>query len=287
MRLQAEIQRSTTIPLRSPRLCGENRIPAKKRRTQTNYLLALEKISTEQDSAALQEAMELIREMELYKELDEKVELRDSSEILEEFYDERTDENIGLLLEMDKALAEKELASAESYRDQIVDENLLELAVKTVLTSILNYEKGTFTGNDLDELYYYANTCSYLYGKATTMARTAYNCIKRESLVFEENCPSNLQKNMQIIHTSPSLENLKLVLFPNPTNNLLFVKCNKPDVLSGRCVIRALDGREIYTGAFNFAEGVSLSTLSLANGIYLIEINADNETFYEQFLYFK
>jgi hypothetical protein len=80
---------------------------------------------------------------------------------------------------------------------------------------------------------------------------------------------------------------LQLTLYPNPTTDQLFVLCNQEDVQSAKCLMRSIIGREIYSGEIDFQNGLSLRNLFIANGVYTIEINVDNETFHEQFVYFK
>ena len=58
--------------------------------------------------------------MYLYERIDEQPELKDSSIVLEEFYEEREDENIGQLREMDKRIEENDFTAAAALRDQIL-----------------------------------------------------------------------------------------------------------------------------------------------------------------------
>jgi hypothetical protein len=106
--------------------------------------------------------------------------------------------------------------------------------------------------------------------------------------VFEENCPSNLQKNMQIVQEEKN-DDLILTLFPNPTNGYLFVTSNDEKIVSSTCTIRSLDGREIYHGTIDFENGLSLSNLGMATGVYILEfdIEATKEVMYQQFMYLK
>ena len=82
--------------------------------------------------------LELLREIALYEYLDKEPALRDSSEALDNFYDERSDENIGLLREMEKAIANNDWVLAAYLRDQVIDENLVTSAFKTVLNTLFS-----------------------------------------------------------------------------------------------------------------------------------------------------
>jgi hypothetical protein len=85
----------------------------------------------------------------------------------------------------------------------------------------------------------------------------------------------------------PEKTPLSLMVYPNPSSGQLYIKCNDQDVHAGECVIRGLDGREIYSGVFDFEKGLSLNNLSMAKGVYIIEITAKNEIFHKQFVYLK
>jgi hypothetical protein len=85
----------------------------------------------------------------------------------------------------------------------------------------------------------------------------------------------------------PEKTTLSLILYPNPSSGQLYIKCNDQDVHAGECVIRGLDGREIYSGVFDFEKGLSLNNLSMAKGVYIIEITTKNEIFHKQFVYYR
>ena len=123
--------------------------------------------------------------------------------------------------------------------------------------------------------------------RLTILAQNGYNCIQRESRVFEENCPSNLQKNMQIEGEERNETSLKLTLYPNPTNGMLFIQSNFVDVHEANCIIQSIEGRKIFDGAIHFSEGLDLGKLSIVNGWYIIEINTPQGKYVEQFIYQK
>jgi hypothetical protein len=85
----------------------------------------------------------------------------------------------------------------------------------------------------------------------------------------------------------PEKTPLSLMVYPNPSSGHLYIKCNDQDVHAGECVIRGLDGREIYNGVIDFEKGISLSNLLMSNGVYIMEIIAKNEIFHKQFVYFR
>ena len=155
-------------------------------------------------------------------------ELRDSVQALEEFYCSKIDENVGKLREMNQKLDKYLLDDAEALRDQVIPNNLVELAYREVLDLQLKYERGLFSEEDSTELHMWAESCFYVYGKAVPVAQSLYNLIYRTTIFFPEDCPEYLPRSVSI--NRPNKEALDVVLYPNPNSNTLFGKVNEEDV---------------------------------------------------------
>ena len=226
--------------------------------------------------------------MYLYERIDEQPELKDSSIVLEEFYEEREDENIGLLREMDKRIEENDFTAAAALRDQILANNGLESAYKNVLSLILKHEQSGLDANDSLELLSWATSCSFIYGKIPSVAQAAFNCIYHESWLFDEECAPNMQRSETFSNTQSNI-GLDLTLYPNPSRDQLFVLSNNASIHEARCQIRGLDGRLIYEGPIDFEKGLALSNLSMTSGVYMIElyVKETNEIVHKQFMYLK
>ena len=153
---------------------------------------------------------------------------------------------------------------------------------------ILKNEKDTFTVADSTELVYWATSCSFVYGKIPSLAHSALNIIYRESLLFEEDCAPNMQRNSEF-DTDAGIKDESYTLFPNPTSSQLFILSSNESIEHANCRIQSLDGRLIYNGTIDFKAGLSLNELFMATGVYLIELNISetNETFHKSFLYTK
>ena len=183
----------------------------------------------------------------------------------------RLDENVGKLREMNQKLDEKLLDDAEALRNQVIPNNLVELAYREVLDLQLKYERGLFTQADSTDLHLWAESCFYVYGKAVPVAQSLYNLIYRTTIFFPEDCPEYLPRSVSI--NRPNKEALDVVLYPNPNSNTLFGKVNEEDVQTAFCIIRSIDGKIIYNGSFHFTRGLDLSNLGLNSGVYTVELS--------------
>lgn len=196
--------------------------------------------------------------------------LRDSVAVLELFYSERIDENVGKLREMEEKLEEHDVLGAEALRNQVIAENTIEQATREVLDLRLKYEKEIFTASDSLDLLMWATSCYYMFGKAVPMAQVLYNSIYNSSTVFHEDCPENLPKSAELF---PSAEKeMVLDLYPNPNSEILYVNCDDESIRTANIVIRDIDGNIIHDGSIHFQKGLDLSKLNLASGVYIVEL---------------
>lgn len=197
--------------------------------------------------------------------------IRDSSVVLDSFYISRELENVGKLREMNQKLDEKLLDDAEALRNQVIPNNLFELAYREVLDLQLKYERGLFTQADSTDLHLWAESCFYVYGKAIPIAQSLYNLIYSTTIFFPEDCPEYLPRSVSF--SEPNIESFDVVLYPNPNSSTLYAKANIQDVKISNCVIRAIDGKIVYSGSFHFTRGLDLSNLGFNSGVYTVELS--------------
>ncbi len=241
------------------------------------FLLALEK-DAEISSSNTDEPSEVIREQLTYDYLYKNPDIRDSSVVLDSFYVTREFENVGILREMNQKLDEKLLDDAEALRNQVIPNNLVELAYREVLDLQLKYERGLFSEEDSTELHMWAESCFYVYGKAVPIAQTLYNLIYSTTIFFSEDCPEFLPRSVSLNTTSE--KSLDVLLYPNPNSNILYAKTNEENVHDANCVIRTIDGKLIYSGSFHFKRGLNLSNLGLDSGVYTVELSFEERDEY-------
>jgi hypothetical protein len=197
--------------------------------------------------------------------------IRYSSIVLDSFYVTRESENVGILREMNQKLDEHLLDDAEALRNQVIPNNLVELAYREVLDLQLKYERGLFTSVDSTDLHLWAESCFYVYGKAVPVAQSLYNLIYRTTIFFPEDCPSYLPRSVSI--NKPAKEPLDVLLYPNPNSNVLFGKVNEENIHAAHCIIRSVEGKVIYSGNFHFSRGLNLENIGLVSGVYALELS--------------
>jgi hypothetical protein len=200
--------------------------------------------------------------------------VRDSSIVLDSFYVLRIDENVGKLREMSQKLDDYLLDNAEALRNQVIPNNLVELAYREVLDLQLKYERGFFTQADSTDLHLWAESCFYVYGKAIPIAQSLYNLIFGTSILFLEDCPSYLPRSVSL--NAPDKEPLDVLLYPNPNSNVLFGKVNEENIHAAHCIIRSVEGKALFEGNFHFLRGIDLNNLALASGVFTIELLFEN-----------
>ena len=200
-------------------------------------------------------------------------ELRDSVQTLEDFYYSKIDENMGKLREMEEKIEEHDFVAAENLRDQTITDNIIEQAYKEVLDLYMKFEKGIFNAADSADLWMWANSCYYLYGKTVPMAQILFNTIHVSCASFEEDCPLNLPKNAALFPTDE--DELALTLFPNPNSDRLYVHYFDESIKSATIEIIDIDGKSFYSGTIHFERGLDLGALSMGSGVYVVELVID------------
>jgi hypothetical protein len=250
-------------------------------------LLALESMSVQLDTSQLEAPWDIINEHETYEEIKRNPELRDSSEVLDNYYVQRETENLGKLREAEDKIDEKDYVAAAAIRDGIVPDNLIELAHRSVISLTLKYEMGDFQTSDSLDLVDWAESCGYIYGVAVSKAQILYNYIYRSTEIFNEICPETVPRSVLI--ASGDKKEVTLSLYPNPTGGMLYIQCSDPELRQGICEIYSLDGRVVYKGNIHFLRGLNLENLNLSSGAYVIEIEVPNKSlfFKEKFIYNK
>ena len=73
-------------------------------------------------------------------------------------------------------------------------------------------------------------------------------------------------------------------IFPNPVNDVLNISL--PENINGKATISILDilGKEIQKTSFAAVSELSISTTSLASGIYFIKLKLDAEVYVKKIL---
>jgi hypothetical protein len=194
--------------------------------------------------------------------------IRDSSIVLDSFYVTRESENIGILKEIEDKVLSHDYLSAEVMTNNLVLLNNIEQALKEVLELKLKFDQNSFTSDDSTSLHLWATSCYYYFGKAVPMAQTLFNTVFESSTVFIEDCSGIMLTNSAIAQEN----SLSMDVYPNPNNDILFVKSFDKNIKTGNIIIYDIEGTAFFDGEITFDEGIDLRKILNASGVYILEI---------------
>ena len=181
--------------------------------------------------------------------------------------------SLGKLREAEDKIDDHDFVAAESLRDQTITDNIIEQAYKEVLDLYMKFEKGIFNAADSADLWLWANSCYYVYGKTVPFAQILYNSIHYSCATFEEDCPLNLPKNAALFPTDD--DDLTLTLYPNPNSDILYVEYLDDAIKKAAIKITDIDGKSFYSGTIHFERGLDLGALGMGSGVYIVELIID------------
>jgi hypothetical protein len=231
------------------------------------FLSSLEE--TTQSSIQLQnDASEIIKEHAAFDVLHRDEDLRDSVAVLHNFYLEKSEQNIGILKEIEDKVLSHDYLSAEVMTNNLVLLNNIEQALKEVLELKLKFDQNSFTSDDSTSLHLWATSCYYYFGKAVPMAQTLFNTVFESSTVFIEDCSGIMLTNSAIAQEN----SLSMDVYPNPNNDILFVKSFDKNIKTGNIIIYDIEGTAFFDGEITFDEGIDLRKILNASGVYILEI---------------
>lgn len=220
---------------------------------------------------------EVIKEQLTYDHVYYDEQLRDSVQVLDDFYYDKLDENIGKLRAMEDKIEEHDFVAAESLGNLVFADNIVEQGSKEVLNLYLKHEQGLFDTNDSLDLLMWAHSCYNLYGKAVLMAQILYNTMHNTSILFEEDCPSSLPRSASL----ESSHEIVLELFPNPNSDVLYISSSEESVSDATIIIKDLEGKLVFQGDINFEKGLDLNDVSLSYGVYIVELSFEYDNIHQ------
>jgi hypothetical protein len=218
----------------------------------------------------------MIAQQQTYNYFYRNPELRDSVQALEDFYYSKINENMGKLREMEEKIDDHDFVAAESLRDQTITDNIIEQAYKEVLDLYMKFEKGIFNAADSADLWLWATSCYYYFGKAVPMAQTLFNTVFESSTVFIEDCSGFMATSSAAIVRQ---NDVSLKLYPNPNRDIFFIESADNNITRGHIKIYDIQGMALFEGEIHFEKGFDLRKILSSSGVYLLDITyVANET---------
>lgn len=228
------------------------------------------------------DAIRYIAKNLVVRNLKEDLSLKDSSEVLDDFY------NISLFSVREQLYNIEEKLSNENYFQGILDnqvfvpENTIEENYKNYFNVLSRLIQNAYTSSDSLNLFQLAEKCPFTEGQVIYQARALYNIINDTSITFEDVCESGVQRISKTIENDKVESENNLTIFPNPSTgeiNIIFIN-KELDFLEIK--VQDLNGKIVYENKKLTSEnGLSKLLLDVENGIYIVQIkNPINHGYY-------
>lgn len=217
-------------------------------------------------------ATEVLQE-ELYQKLKENTELLDNSETLQSFFLNKEQGSFGTIEKINNALSNYDVATAQALINIWLPTTNLELNCLSYYNNFIKYlNGGTFTTNDVADLYSLANLCPQTNGEVIYAARSLYNYIANDNDEFSYACGNNLARNFVKIKSNNKLHSSNISIYPNPSSgnfSIAFASNTK-----GVNTINVLDiyGRSVLQQkTIGGTKNININR-TLSKGIYTVQI---------------
>lgn len=212
----------------------------------------------------------------VYRMLNTKPELKDSSVILQNFYNYALNNNLGKLANAENSLAGGQLNDAQAYINSVVADNSIETNYVNYFTAYLHYKNNTYTVADSASLKTLAMGCPVRDGMVVYQARSLYSLIYTDFRVYSDNCIDNTKRETTSIKKVTFINSLEV--YPNPNNGTFKVKLAGDKIADGsvEIIISDITGKVVFNSKIQIKDNDAIFDKDLGNGMYLISVkNSD------------
>jgi hypothetical protein len=233
------------------------------------------------DYVGAEEETAEINKIQLYRIIDNFPNLKDSSEILNNFYSNESQANIGALYEVDKDLAQGSFGTAASKLNALSAQTNIEANYKSYYNIYSAYHSvGNLVPNDSIDLYMLAHKCPFVDGAVVYKARALFDMIYQTAKIYnDEGCLATgisygrkgNTNNSTIKNKQNRLFVAGLSIYPNPANDEIFIKGYKE---SEEVIVSITDvsGKLLLETNLVTSSNKSSLKLNLLNGIYFVTL---------------
>jgi hypothetical protein len=205
---------------------------------------------------------------QVYRTLDSDTSIMQNSIILTDFYDSTAIKDIGILLNVEVALAKDSTQIATTLNDLVIPDNQVEESYRIYYESYINYQNGTFSPVDSLNIRTLAEGCPVIQGSAVYMAEALFNVVYYEAELFTPICPEYIDKNAQILTNQSTLSTFTIFPVPNDGDFTLTGQITKGQTIK----IKTMDGKVVYSLEIDENTEQQKIQTNLGSGIYFVLI---------------
>jgi hypothetical protein len=243
--------------------------------------VALDAIIYSNDISGLGEKMRFINKDILYKTISQDSLLKDSSQVLLDFYNSNYSTSFEKINSIQKKLSSGKFNLASIENIALIAQNNIEDNYKKYHEIYIKYyQQSALSKQDSTSLKVLSEKCPFSDGAAIYQARSLYNLIFKTFDSFLDNCQIQEPTKMMQNESDNNLDSKNLIVYPNPAKDEIFIRCNNQEM--AYMVIEILDanGKLVYSNpTLTFSGNLASFTLDVEQGIYFIQLTnpATNE----------
>lgn len=173
---------------------------------------------------------------------------------------------IGQFYQIEKLIEDKDFLQASQLLEAVQDTQIYFSNLKQVYqiyNRILSNDSNEILDDEREFLNDVADLNLNSYGSAVLATRIILNYF-----------PNNFDKQNKLEHFSQNMQNGNLLLFPNPSNRLVFLNTILLPNENGGIEVEDLNGRKVYQkNVCNSNQILYIDLSNLSNGVYFVKVN--------------
>jgi len=200
-------------------------------------------------------------QQELYQKLKADATLADNSTVLQNFMLTKEQGSFGTIDKINEALYNYDITAAQTLINAWLPTTNLELNSLQYYNYFIKYlNGGTFTNNEMSDMFSFANLCPQKNGEIIFAARSLYNYITQLDETFPTACGNNLARGYVKVDAKAKVQVNSVSIYPNPSKGNFSIKF--PSASRGLNTVKVLD-----------TYGKTILQQSIISGIQNININ--------------